>query len=58
MARTMDEGGHAAAPYIMRTYRNLFRNIGHWLEAEEIFFSPKNSVDDNVLIALFLKAPR
>jgi hypothetical protein len=47
---------HAAAPHITRTW-DLFRHVGYWLGVEETFRGPKNSVDDNVLIALFLKAP-
>jgi SAM-dependent methyltransferase len=42
-------------PPIVRTYRDLFLNIGYKLEAEEIFRGQKNGVDLKVLISLFCK---
>ena len=43
-------------PWIIRTYRDLFLNVGYQLEAEEIFHGTKNGVDIEVLISLFHKA--
>ena len=42
-------------PWIIRTYRDLFLNVGYHLEAEEIFHGVKNGVEIDVLIALFQK---
>jgi SAM-dependent methyltransferase len=58
MANTMDEvGDKLLLPYITRTYRDLFRNVGYQLETEENFRGNKNSVDYEILISLFMKAP-
>jgi len=42
-------------PYITRTYRDLFLNVGYRLEREEIFPGTKNGVDYEILISLFTK---
>ena len=58
LANTMDEvNDKLLLPYIIRTYRDLFLNVGFRLEAEEIFRGTKNSVDFEILISLFAKAP-
>jgi predicted TPR repeat methyltransferase len=58
LANTMDEvGDKLLLPYITRTYRDLFLNVGYRLEAEDIFRGTKNSVDYEILITLFAKAP-
>ena len=58
MANTMDEmTDKLLLPYITRTYRDLFRNVGYRLAAEEIFRGVKNSVDYEILISLFAKMP-
>jgi SAM-dependent methyltransferase len=44
-------------PWLIRTYRDLFRNVGYDLEAEEIFRGNKQGVDFEVLISLFAKGP-
>jgi SAM-dependent methyltransferase len=44
-------------PWLIRTYRDLFRNVGYALEAEEIFRGNKNGVEFEVLISLFAKGP-
>ena len=44
-------------PWLIRTYRDLFRNVGYRLEAEETFRGTKNGVDFEVLISLFAKVP-
>jgi SAM-dependent methyltransferase len=43
-------------PWIIRTYRDLFLNVGYELRNEEIFRSQKNGVTLEVLISLFCKA--
>ena len=42
-------------PWIIRTYRDLFLNVGYRIEAEEIFHGTKNGVDIEVLISLYQK---
>jgi SAM-dependent methyltransferase len=42
-------------PCLIRTYRDLFVNIGFQTKAEEIFRGVKNGVDIEVLITLFEK---
>jgi SAM-dependent methyltransferase len=44
-------------PHIIRTYRDLFLNVGYRLETEEIFRGTKNGVDFEILISLLVKAP-
>lgn len=58
LANSMDEvDDKLLLPYIIRTYRDLFLNVGYQLEAEEIFQGLKNGVDFEVLISLFTKIP-
>jgi SAM-dependent methyltransferase len=58
LANTMDEvSDKLLLPYIIRTYRDLFLNVGYRLEAEEIFRGTKNGVDFEILISLLTKAP-
>jgi SAM-dependent methyltransferase len=40
-------------PWIIRTYRDLFVNVGYELEAEEVFRGQKSGVELKVLISLF-----
>lgn len=42
-------------PWIIRTYRDLFLNVGFQLEAEEIFHGTKHGADIEVLISRFGK---
>jgi SAM-dependent methyltransferase len=44
-------------PWVIRTYHDLFRNVGYRLEAEEVFNGTKKGVDFQVLMSLFTKAP-
>jgi SAM-dependent methyltransferase len=44
-------------PWLIRTYRALFLNIGYRLETEEVFRGAKHGVDLEVLVSLFVKAP-
>ena len=58
LANTMDEvGDKLLLPYIIRTYRDLFLNVGYRLETEDIFRGTKNGVDFEILISLFAKTP-
>jgi hypothetical protein len=42
-------------PYLVDTYRDLFRNVGFHLEREEIFRGVKEGMDFEVLVSLFQK---
>ena len=42
-------------PFLIRTYRDLFRNIGYQINSEETFAGVKNGVQIEVLITLFEK---
>jgi SAM-dependent methyltransferase len=44
-------------PWIIRTYHDLFVNVGYRLESEEMFRGEKDGADIEVLISLFTKAP-
>lgn len=46
---------HLMHPSLIRTYRDLFLNVGYSLEAEEVFRGRKNGVDLEVLVSLFVK---
>jgi predicted TPR repeat methyltransferase len=43
-------------PWIIRTYRDLFLNVGYQLDSEEIFRGTKDGADIEVIISLFCKA--
>lgn len=43
-------------PWLVRTYRDLFRNVGFIIEHEELFEGTKDGVTVQVLISLFTKA--
>lgn len=43
-------------PWIIRTYRDLFLNVGYRLEVEKIFRGIKDGVHLEVLVSLFTKA--
>jgi SAM-dependent methyltransferase len=45
-------------PWIIRTYHNLFVNVGYRLESEEIFCGNKDGADIKVLISVFGKTPQ
>jgi SAM-dependent methyltransferase len=48
-----DEG--IMSPWLIRTYRDLFRNVGYELEAEEEMRGVKETVEFDILISLFTK---
>jgi SAM-dependent methyltransferase len=53
-----DFGDMLLLPWLIRAYRDVFRNVGYDLEAEEIFCSTKHGVAIETLIALFIKPRR
>jgi SAM-dependent methyltransferase len=56
MANSMDaQYDKLLLPYIIRTYRDLFLNVGFRLAREEIFTGTKNEVRFDVLISRFEK---
>ena len=48
-------GDYLMRPSLIRTYRDLFVNVGYQVNAEEIFHGRKNGVEIEVLITLFEK---
>jgi SAM-dependent methyltransferase len=42
-------------PWIIRTYRDLFLNVGYQLKSEEMFRGCKNGAQVEVLVSLFMK---
>jgi hypothetical protein len=44
-------------PWLIRTYRDLFLNVGYSLETEDIFRGTKHGITIEVLMSLFVKAP-
>jgi predicted TPR repeat methyltransferase len=55
MANTYGAGEYLLSPWIIRTYKDLFVNVGYRLETDEIFTGTKNGADLEVLISVFLK---
>jgi len=57
-ANTMGEiGDMLMLPWLIRTYRDLFLNVGYCLETEDIFRGTKHGITIEVLMSLFIKAP-
>lgn len=44
-------------PWIIRTYRDLFVNVGYTIESEEVYKAAKKGVDFEVLMTLYRKLP-
>lgn len=49
------EQDHLLSPWLIDTYRDLFRNVGYELEREETLRSEKGTVEFDVLISLFTR---
>jgi predicted TPR repeat methyltransferase len=45
-------------PWIIRTYRDLFVNVGYTIETEDVFKREKKGVEFEVLMTLYTKLPR
>ena len=48
-------GDDEQLPWILRTYRDLFRNVGYRLETEELFRGEKDGVAQESLVSLFVR---
>ena len=44
-------------PWLIRTYRDLLRNVGYRAERDDFFRGVKNDVEITILISLFHKSP-
>lgn len=55
LANSMGGEDALLLPWLIYTYRDMFRNVGYRLESEEIYRGRKNGVDFEVLISLFDK---
>jgi len=42
-------------PWIIRTYHDLFLNVGYWSKSEEVFRGAKNGTDLEILISVFTR---
>jgi SAM-dependent methyltransferase len=58
LANSMGEGEDwLLRPWLIRTYRDLFVNVGYAIAAENIFTGTKKGVDFEILVTLFAKPP-
>jgi SAM-dependent methyltransferase len=58
MANTFgDTAGYLLRPWVIRTYRDLFLNVGFLLEYEEVFHGTKDDTQLDVLISLLRRPP-
>jgi SAM-dependent methyltransferase len=56
MANTYGEiSDHLLRPWMIRTYRDLFVNVGYYVKTEEVFRGKKNNVLLDTLITVFAK---
>jgi SAM-dependent methyltransferase len=59
LANSLDEDNDwLLRPWLTRTYRDLFVNVGFTIEREELHKGAKKGVDYEVLITLFTKQPK
>jgi SAM-dependent methyltransferase len=59
LANSLDENNDwLLRPWLTRTYRDLFVNVGFTIEREELHKGAKKGVDYEVLITLFAKQPK
>jgi SAM-dependent methyltransferase len=58
LANSMSEGEDwLLRPWLIRTYRDLFVNVGYAIEAEDVFRGTKKGVDFAILITRFARPP-
>jgi hypothetical protein len=59
LANSMGEGEDdwLLRPWIIRTYRDLFVNVGYAIESEEVYKAAKKGADFEVLMTLYRKQP-
>jgi SAM-dependent methyltransferase len=58
LANSMGEGEDwLLRPWLIRTYRDLFVNVGYNITAENVFTGTKKEVDFEVLVTLYSKPP-
>jgi predicted TPR repeat methyltransferase len=56
LANSMYEGEDwLLRPWVIRTYRDLFVNVGYTIETEEVYKATKRGVDFEVLMTLYCK---
>jgi SAM-dependent methyltransferase len=53
LANTIGGTEYLCRPWVIRTYRDLFANVGYELEAEEVFQGTKDETPVDVLMSLF-----
>ena len=52
-----DPAGYLLRPWLIRTYRDLYVNVGFLLEREEVFHGSKDDTELDVLISLLRRPP-
>lgn len=58
LANSIDENEDwLLRPWLTRTYRDLFVNVGYTIETEEVYKATKKGVDFDVLMTLYGKLP-
>src|SRR3712207_2705335 len=59
LANSMNEDNDwLLRPWLIRTYRDLFVNVGYTIETEDVFKSTKKNTEFEVLMTLYTKLPR
>ena len=57
VADTISSDDGIMSPWLIRSYRDLFRNVGYEIESEESMFGTKETVDFEIVLSLFRKPP-
>ena len=57
VADTISSDAGIMSPWLIRSYRALFRNVGYEIESEESMFGTKETVDFEIVLSLFRKPP-
>jgi SAM-dependent methyltransferase len=56
LANTISDENGLMSPWLIRSYRDLFRNVGYAVEADETMRGEKESVEFEIVLSLFVRA--
>jgi predicted TPR repeat methyltransferase len=56
LANTISDENGIMSPWLIRSYRDLFRNVGYAVEADETMRGEKESVEFEIVLSLFVRA--
>jgi SAM-dependent methyltransferase len=56
LANTISDENGLMSPWLIRSYRDLFRNVGYAVEADETMRGEKETVEFEIVLSLFVKA--